>query len=330
MKAHVVTTLIFLITAGCMSGTGTGEPIAPYVPAQEFTRSVGESGGKSANMHSHENIRARMARGDVDSDPRQETMGAYNGDPRYLSQGYTLRKSVGTPAMPVATKSLTDEGAANPQLNTPPQLPHPPSVPPGSRAPYYNGQMTSNPSLWPDDGNSAALFKDFRAFQSMDLITIVVNESSTGKKNAVTETESEFSILAGISNFFGIETRKWAANNDSLDPSKMISATTETEFKGDGETQRSGSLRARISAVIMEMLPNGLLRIEGTKIVSINSEEEIMVISGLVRQRDVTSVNEVDSGRIANMRIDFYGRGVIGDEQAPGWGARIIRWFWPF
>lgn len=327
MRARQVVTPILIFAAGCMSSVGAGESVAPYVPAQEFRRSMDEAGGP-ANMHTHEEIRARMARGDVDSDPKQSTM--YNGDPRYLAQGYTLRKSVGAPATPVEEKSLTDEGAATPQFNTPQQLPHPPSVPPGSRAPYYNGQMTANPSLWPDDGNSAALFKDFRAFQAMDLITIVVNESSTGKKNAVTETQSEFSLLAGISNFFGIETRKWAANNDSLDPSKMLSATSETEFKGDGETQRSGSLRARISAVIMEMLPNGLLRIEGTKIVSINSEEEILVISGLVRQRDVTSGNEVDSGRIANMRIDFYGRGVVGDEQAPGWGARLFRWIWPF
>ncbi len=80
----------------------------------------------------------------------------------------------------------------------------------------------------------------------------------------------------------------------------------------------------------MELLPNGLLRIEGTKIISINSEEEILVISGLVRQRDITAANQVDSSRIANMRIDFYGQGVIAEQQEPGWGARIFRAVWPF
>ena len=80
----------------------------------------------------------------------------------------------------------------------------------------------------------------------------------------------------------------------------------------------------------MEVLPNGLLRIEGSKIISVNSEEEIMVISGLVRQRDVLATNEVASSRIANMRIDFYGQGVVADKQSPGWGARIFDTIWPF
>ena len=72
------------------------------------------------------------------------------------------------------------------------------------------------------------------------------------------------------------------------------------------------------------------MRSEGTKIVYVGSAEEVMVLSGLARTRDVTSENQVDSNRIANMRIDFYGRGVLADQQSPGWGARIIDKIWPF
>ena len=63
---------------------------------------------------------------------------------------------------------------------------------------------------------------------------------------------------------------------------------------------------------------------------SINSEEEIMVVSGLVRQRDITADNKVDSNRIANMRIDFYGHGNLSEAQSPGWGARLFGYVWPF
>jgi len=82
--------------------------------------------------------------------------------------------------------------------------------------------------------------------------------------------------------------------------------------------------------VIMEVLPNNLLRVEGTKIISINDEAEVMVISGLVRQRDINSNNQVRSSRIANMRIDFYGRGVVADQQKGGWGMKIFQAIWPF
>lgn len=201
---------------------------------------------------------------------------------------------------------------------------------PGSSAPYVSGQKSSNPSLWPDAGRQASLFRDFRGFQPMDLITIRVNERSEGKKQADTTTKGQFDLLAGITELFGIETSKFAANNTSLDPTSLIQANTNTQFKGEGDTTRKGSLVAKISAVVMEVLPNGLIRIEGSKIVSLNDEEEVMVVSGLIRPFDVDSNNEVDSSRVANMRIDFYGRGILAEQQTPGWGARLFEMIWPF
>lgn len=190
--------------------------------------------------------------------------------------------------------------------------------------------MTSNPSLWPDEGQGASLFRDIRALQPMDVLTIIINESSEGNKKADTNTESKFTLKAAISKLFGIETKKFAANNTALDPTDLINASTEDKFEGTGETTRSGSLKARISALVIEVLPNGILRVEGTKIVSVNSEEEVMVISGLVRPRDVDASNQVDSSRVANMRIDFYGKGVVADHQEPGWGERLFQALWPF
>ncbi|MCC6221194.1 MAG: flagellar basal body L-ring protein FlgH [Deltaproteobacteria bacterium] len=212
----------------------------------------------------------------------------------------------------------------------PPPLPPASTLPPGSSSPYHNGQMRANPSLWPDEGQATSLFRDFRAYQPMDIITILIKESQEGKKLAETETEGKFSLAAGIKELFGLETKHWTANNTSLDPEELINATTDIKFEGDGETKRSGTLSGTVSAVIMEVLPNGLLRIEGTKIISVNSEEEILVISGLVRTQDVNANNQVPSNKIANMRIDFYGRGIVTEQQKPGWGARIFEFVWPF
>jgi flagellar L-ring protein precursor FlgH len=152
---------------------------------------------------------------------------------------------------------------------------------------------------------------------------VVINDNTIGQKRGDTQTKSQFDLLAGITNFFGIETSKWESNNEGLDSSALIKANTESEYKGTANIQRQGSLQAQLSAVILELLPNGVLRLEGSKIVSINSEEEIMVISGLVRQRDISSDNKVDSNRLANMRIDFYGHGNLSEAQSPGWGARL-------
>ena len=85
-----------------------------------------------------------------------------------------------------------------------------------------------------------------------------------------------------------------------------------------------------MSAVVAEVLPSGLLRIEGEKIISMNNEEQVMVVSGLVRPRDITSDNEVLSSKVAQMRIDYYGKGTVGEAQYGGWGARLLRLIWPF
>jgi flagellar L-ring protein precursor FlgH len=85
-----------------------------------------------------------------------------------------------------------------------------------------------------------------------------------------------------------------------------------------------------MSAVVAEVLPSGLLRIEGEKIISVNNEEQVMVISGLVRPRDITSDNEVLSTKIAQMRIDYYGKGTVGEAQYGGWLGRVLRIIWPF
>jgi flagellar L-ring protein precursor FlgH len=259
--------------------------------------------------------------------PNKLMRAQFNGDQRYLNQGFSLKNSAMAPT-PVGFQN----GGAVPGTTSgvSGQFPHPPNLPPGSRSPYHEGQMRHNPSLWPDEAQGAFLFTDHRAFQAMDVLTITINDNTKGSKKAETETSNEFDLLAGITEFFGIETSKWAANNTSLDPTQLINASTKVEFEGTGETEREGRLSGQISAVIMEVFPNGLLRVEGTKIVSINAEEEVMVISGLIRPRDISASNQVDSNRIANMRIDLYGRGIVGDEQTPGWGAKIFKFIWPF
>ncbi len=336
MKKHSI--VIWLLLAGCADRSIIRRPVGEFViPAQEFSRSVKEGRAEEFTIFDYENgshARGRLdefAKSPNDVLPENPRLHLTDGDPRFLEKGLELRNSVQIPN-PKIEEQLRNEiqsGSARGAFH-PTMAQIAPNRPPGSSAPYISGQMRPNPSLWPDEGYGSSLFRDVRAFQPMDIVTILVNESSEGTKKAETDTETKFSLKAAIEKFFGVETKDWASNNTALDPADLINATTTSKFEGDGETTREGRLKAQISAVIMEVLPNDLLRIEGTKIISVNNEEEVMVISGLTRQRDITAKNQVDSSRIANMRIDFYGRGVVAENQSPGWLARIIRNIWPF
>ena len=196
---------------------------------------------------------------------------------------------------------------------------------------YGDPGVTS--SLWKESRAGNDLFRDFRAWQPMDLITITVDESAEGKKTANTEVKEKSSVAIAIEKLFGIETAVKNANNGAnsgIDPTSLVSASTQNDFKGEGKTNRKDTLTAKISAMVAEVLPSGILRVEGQKIIAVNSEEQIMVISGLVRPRDINSANEVSSAKIANMRIDYFGKGIVDESQHGGWGSRLLRVIWPF
>ena len=184
-------------------------------------------------------------------------------------------------------------------------------------------------SLWRESRVANEVFRDFRAWQPMDIVTITINEVSNGSHDADTEVKSKSEYFAAIENFLGLEeqTQQW---NHPPDLSSLIKAQTKDDFKGEGQTNRQARLTAKIAAVVAEVLPSGLLRVEGEKIISVNNEEQVMVLSGLVRPRDISSDNEVLSSKIAQMRIDYYGKGTVGEAQYGGWLGRILRILWPF
>jgi flagellar L-ring protein precursor FlgH len=331
-------------------GTGCG-PQQPgfglHHPAEEFSRAV-ESGEMTSYSFRKSAKRAQLADKTKQAEPTINDFAsppAYQGNPRMLEQGLTLKRSFSAPTTiptePTEPSPITMGGgamSARGQLAEPGSSPSPsyqeaaysPNPPGASRSPYLQGPMTANPSLWMDSSQNVFLYNDHRAFSPMDIVTIEINDKTLGRKRANTQTRSEFDLLAGISNFFGFETRVWEANNEGLSADALIQANTQKEFRGEGDMQRQAQLQAQISGVVLEVLPNGVLRIEGSKIVAINAEEEIMVISGLIRQRDINAENKVDSNRVANMRIDFYGHGTLSDAQGPGWGASLFNKIWPF
>ncbi len=198
----------------------------------------------------------------------------------------------------------------------------------------YNGPLSFgdpgvSASLWKESRGNNDIVRDQRAWQPMDLITIVVSENAQGSKEADTEVKSQSNVLAAIQNFMGYELDA-VEHRTGLDPEAVVQASTQNNFKGEGETSRKDVLTAKISAMVVEVLPSGIIRVEGQKRIAINQEEQVMVISGLARPRDINSANEVDSSKIANMRIDYYGKGIVGEAQRGGWLSRLMRYIWPF
>ena len=184
-------------------------------------------------------------------------------------------------------------------------------------------------SLWPGETARNSLFTDNKARYVNDIITIVIVESSSGQNTASTNTSRDTSTKAGISALLGLDTQI-LANNPSMGASIGVGGTHSNSLKGAGDTSRGGTLQATITARVVRVLDNSNLLIEGRRQLTLNEEDQFIVITGVIRQDDITIDNQVSSTQIADARIVYTGNGVLNDKQRPGWLTRILDWGWPF
>jgi flagellar L-ring protein precursor FlgH len=166
--------------------------------------------------------------------------------------------------------------------------------------------------------NSLAL--DRRARNVNDLVTIRVVESITGTGTADSALAKAGSGSAGVPKIFGVETKLPSV----VDPSALLSTSSKTDFKGSGTTSRAGELTAQITARVADVLPNGDLVVEGIREIEINGDRQMVVLTGVVRTADISPSNTVLSTEIGQLRIRYFGNGLIKDNLKPGWLIRIL------
>jgi flagellar L-ring protein precursor FlgH len=184
-------------------------------------------------------------------------------------------------------------------------------------------------SLWVENNANNYLFTDHKAREINDVITVNVLEDSDAQGKADTKTEKTSTIGAGVDGFFGFE-QIAAKKNPNLRLDTLVGAKTGTKFDGKGETKRSGKLVATMSCLVVDVMPNGNLVIRGQRRMRLNDEDYVLVLSGIVRPRDVSADNSVPSTMVADARIEYLGEGVMADKMKPGWFTRAFDKVWPF
>ncbi|NMC74286.1 MAG: flagellar basal body L-ring protein FlgH, partial [Geobacteraceae bacterium] len=216
----------------------------------------------------------------------------------------------------IAIIALLASGCVYPQVEMPRQSfeEHIPAPQPR----YENG------SLWQE--NSVSLVDDFKARRRGDIVTVLIVEEASASKQANTGTKRETGISASIPNFMGVETTALA---DKLDLNALVKANTSSSYDGSGSTSRKDVLKATITARVTDVLPNGYLRIQGQRSVKVNNEEQIMILEGVVRPKDINHENMISSSQVADARITYAGNGIVNDKQQPGWLFNFVDKIWP-
>jgi flagellar L-ring protein FlgH len=187
--------------------------------------------------------------------------------------------------------------------------------------------VTYNPnSLWRT--GSRAFFKDQRAHQVGDILTVKVNINDTAQFENETQRTRTTTEDTAITNFIGANTIANPAK--AVLPGTLLQSSGDSSTDGKGTINRQESLQTHVAAVVTQMLPNGNLVIEGKQEIRVNFEIRELIVAGVVRPEDIQSDNTIDSTKIAQARISYGGRGQISDFQQPPYGQQVMDILLPF
>ncbi|MGC9941051.1 MAG: flagellar basal body L-ring protein FlgH [Verrucomicrobiota bacterium] len=180
--------------------------------------------------------------------------------------------------------------------------------------------VSHSDSLWRDD-ISRPMFSDKRGMNVGDILTIVVQETSTANKNNATTTERQSSVSAAITSFLYSPGASSLLTRGGQLPA--LAYNSDAKHAGDGVINDSESIVAQVAVRIVDVLPNGNLVIEGKRETSFSGERQTIILRGVVRADDVASNNTVMSFNVADATIQFIGKGTVTDSQNKGWFTRL-------
>lgn len=185
-------------------------------------------------------------------------------------------------------------------------------------------------SLFDQSASHASLISDRRAFRLNDIVVINIVEQTTATTTATTDLDKENSMGLNIPSLLGAETGGLSDLYLEGSAGTLVSAGSSSEHKGAGTTARNGTFRGNVAARVIQVMPNGHLIVQGQKTLRINSESVDFYLSGIVDPLMISRDNGIASSQVADLKLNYGGRGVVTAHQNPGMLYRLLNWLWPF
>lgn len=183
-------------------------------------------------------------------------------------------------------------------------------------------------SLW--DTNRKGFFKDQRAGQVGDILTVMIQINDTAEFDNQTRRSRNAGEGAGMSNFLGYEQALSRVLPEAVDNQNLIGFDANSTHQGRGNTEREEKVKVKLAALITQTLPNGNLAIHGRQEVRVNFEKRILQIDGVIRPEDISIHNTIEYDQIAEARIVYGGQGQLTDVQQPRYGQQVYDILFPF
>jgi len=183
-------------------------------------------------------------------------------------------------------------------------------------------------SLW--KAGSRAFFKDQRAAQVGDILTVLVSFDDKAQFNNETQTQRTTNEQDTMPHVMGFEDNIRRILPKNSNPAALINITGATNNDGKAMINREEKVTLEVAALVTQVLPNGNLVVHGHQEIRVNYEIRDLQITGVLRPQDITSTNAVTLDKLAEARVSYGGRGQLTNDQQPRYGQQLLDIFAPF
>ena len=182
-------------------------------------------------------------------------------------------------------------------------------------------------SLWRQ--GARAFFRDQRAAQVGDIVTVLVNITDAADMKNQTSTGRSGGEDMGVPNLFGLESQIPRIFRNAV-AANLVSVNSNGTTSGTAAIKRNETVTLRLAGVITQVLANGNLVVSARQEVRVNSELRELTVAGVIRSQDIGSDNTVHHDRMAEARIAYGGRGQLTYAQSPRYGQQLLDTLLPF
>ncbi len=180
------------------------------------------------------------------------------------------------------------------------------------------------------------LFDDNRARRVGDLVTVTVSENTDvdGGETSTTDNESTMTASRDSKNYLrglwsGLRNGRNAKIQDSRDANTFTNSYDD-DWDGRGTYDMDRTVTLTMTAMVVEVLDNGNLVLEGKRNVNINKDEYTLKLTGIARPIDISTSNIIASEKMSNVKFGLEGKGWLSRSGKKGWFNRVKDVFWPY
>ncbi len=218
---------------------------------------------------------------------------------------------------PTIERSVASSGAADAHSPDPRSPYTPPLVEPPSSASLFRP-------------GAAGLFRDGRAYQRGDILTVRVNVSDRAAFDNATSRWRSGSENASIASLLGLDKLIDRMLPGKAESGAGVTGGSKSSNSGQGSTARSETVNLTLAGLVTDVLPNGNLLIRARQEMRVNFELRELVVTGLIRPQDIARDNSIRHTQIAEARVSYGGRGHLTDAQQARYGQQIYDLLFPF